>query len=104
MDMSNGEIHLWMDSTYQQSPEEIYFTYQDTYDAIKSKEVIVNTTIPYFLQWKYRRRLFVHINNIQHELTLGDCDGTNRCIREAHNMEKLLLSGAFSWFEPWRNE
>ena len=43
------------------------------------------------------RRIFVHINGDIHEITLGKVEGTGREIKYHHNLEKMLISGEFSW-------
>lgn len=79
-------------------------SYKDTYMLLTRDEAeninIVRTTITHFLSWDYGERLFVHVNNEVHEITLGDCEGTDKDIRVAHNLEKMLFSGKFSWFDP----
>lgn len=61
---------------------------------------IVNTTQTAFLSFKYAERLFVVLDDVVHEITLGKCEGTDKEIREAHNIEKMLLNRAFNWFNP----
>lgn len=74
---------------------------EETEAEIKRSDVyIVYTTQPYFLQFQYTDRLFVHVMGEKHEITLGECDGTDREIRPGHNLERLLLNGEFSWFQP----
>lgn len=67
------------------------------------------TTQPHFLNFKYSDRLFVVIANrdndgdteyCTHEITLGECEGTDREITTSLNLEKLLYSGEFSWYKP----
>lgn len=60
----------------------------------------VFTTQSHFLSFKYAERLFVTEDGSHcYEITLGKCEGTNRFITEKHNLEKLLFSGEFSWFD-----
>ena len=34
-----------------------------------------------------------------HEITVGRCKGTKKELRPAHNLERMLLAGAFDWFK-----
>ena len=73
-------------------------TYRDTLYAINRNISVVHTTQPAFLQFKYAKRLFVVVNTETHEITLGKCEGTDKEIHKAHNIEKMLLNGAFDWY------
>lgn len=72
-------------------------SYMETQNAL-GKKSILHTTQLNFLSFAYAERLFVYINGELHEITLGKCEGTNREIREAHNIGKMLISGEFDWF------
>lgn len=95
METLTEELHVWLTA-----PEGIdcHITYKDTLNAIEREERVINTTLTHFLCFDYAKRLFVHINDEVHEITLGDCEGTERLIREAHNLEKMLIAGEFDWF------
>lgn len=93
MTFENGELHLHLDDSIN-----CLTTYCATEQAIKNGIVVVHTTIPHFLSWRLNRRLFVHVNGEIHEITLEECEGTERLIREGHNIEHLLIAGEFSWF------
>ena len=60
----------------------------------------VRSVIPQFLSFDYADRLFVHVKGDAHELTLGECEGTSKEIRMAHNLVKMLFTGVFDWFDP----
>ena len=74
-------------------------TYKSTREAL-GKTRILHTTQLEFLSFEYAERLFVWIDeNEMHEITLGECDGTDREIREAHNLRHMLLAGAFDYYK-----
>jgi len=73
-------------------------TYRETLNKINNGYEVVNTTQPAFLQFKYAKRLFVRVKGEEHEITLGKCEGTDKEIRKVHNIEKMLLNGAFDYF------
>ncbi len=77
----------------------IYTTYVDTYNAIKRDEPCIRTTQTAFLQFEYAERIFAVVNGETHEITMGDCEGTTREIRRAHNLQKMLIAGVFDWFD-----
>ena len=91
------ELHLWL-----KEPDCFYYPdFMSTSNAIGMNDECIHTTQPHFLQFRYGYRLFVHTDRhdlVGHEITLGDCVGTERIIREAHNLEKMLIAGEFDWF------
>lgn len=90
-------VHMTMDEVTNRTCQ----TYVATYEQVTNPQIwkIVHTTQTPFLSWIYAERLFVHAYGRSHEITLGDCEGTNREIREGHNLQKMLISGEFSWFQ-----
>lgn len=108
------EIHLHLD--VRQPNLSKYFIIDDYVHtekvikkALKNKDVefVIHTTQPHFLSFKYLpARLFVHFYNKGdqeeiHEISLGRCEGTEKELREAHNLERMLLAGSFNW---WKGE
>ena len=94
------EIHIIMnsiDTIHMNEPVEI--SYDTTLYKIKNtiKEVLYTTQLP-FLSFKYAEKLFVVTNNIEYEITLGECYGTDLYITMDDNLPKLLTSGAFRWY------
>lgn len=95
------EIHIWLDKIdfADWYDDDVYLcnTYAETEVMLKCEQDIIHTTQTHFCQFKYGK-IFVHTGGSVHEITRGDCEGTNRDIKEADNIEKMLLSGEFDWF------
>ena len=93
------ELHIHLDLHECELIENT--TFVTTEKALdKGEKLAIHTTQTHFCQFDYGRRLFVHANGEVHEITLGECEGTDKEIREAHNIEKILIAGTFSW---WRD-
>lgn len=96
-------VHLEYDNEYINLETfgnvKIKTTFMETKRSIERAEEIIHTTQINFLNFNYAERLFIHYNNTSYELTLGDCVGTDKDIRLAHNLEKMLIAGSFSFFE-----
>ena len=99
------ELHLYLDLQDLAEMEYACDTYRETQERFESTlDGIVRTTIPFFLSFDFADRLFVHCNCDVHELTVGECEGTERYIRKSHNLQKMLFAGEFSWFDPYIGE
>ena len=84
---------VWHDGKF------VYYTYIETEQALANENIkCIYTTVTHFLRWCFAERLFVHINGEVHEITLGECDGTLREIRDVHNIEHMLIAGEFDWW------
>lgn len=90
----NKEIHIHLDNV----PSGCLVTYCETEKAIEDDVDEIHTTLTYICSWRYCRRIFIHVNGVKHEITMGKCEGTDRTIREGHNLERLLITGEFDWF------
>lgn len=91
------ELHVWM----SEPDYPIDTDYASTKASIMTGEKRIDTTQTHFLQFHYGYNLFVHISGDDvtgHEITLGECEGTNREIKHGYNIEKMLYAGEFNWF------
>ena len=96
------EIHFYLDINYMHI-KDCYHAYDETDDAINNNEKIIHTTsianISFdLLDFEYR--IFVHRNGRVLECKLGSMDGTEKEIRKAHNILKLIMGHVFDrYFE-----
>lgn len=100
------EIHIWLDLIGRSNYENEYIckTYAETLIMLNDNtQNVVHTTQTHFCQFRYGK-LFVHTNGQVHEITKGACDGTGRDIKAAHNIEKMLLAGEFTWYKDDADE
>jgi hypothetical protein len=95
------EIHFYLDNFSHL--DHIFYTYDSTEEAIKQGRDRINTTslanITFdLLDMDYR--IFVHRNGRVLECKLGSMDGTEKEIRKAHNLLKLIMGHVFDeYFE-----
>jgi hypothetical protein len=95
------EIHFYLDNFSHL--DHIFYTYDSTEEAIKQGRDRINTTslanITFdLLDIDYR--IFVHRNGRVLECKLGSMDGTEKEIRKAHNLLKLIMGHVFDeYFE-----
>ena len=95
------EIHFHLDFSYD--PDHTFKTYDGTNWAIeRGKDIIHTTSIANIsldlLDLGYR--IFVHRNGRVLECKLGSMDGTEKEIRKAHNILKLIMGHVFDrYFE-----
>lgn len=89
------EFHVYLNKTSATD----YYSYLGTLEAINDERGIIKTTqlslLSTTLLEKYR--VFLHKDNKQIEITLGDCQGTDRNIKVTDNLEKLVMAGEFNF-------
>lgn len=93
------EFHLYL-SDYEMTRDSCCLhSYVATKKAIEQGRARIDTTQvalvgTYLIHRGYR--IFIYpAKGIPFEITLGKCANTSREIREAHNLEKLLVNGGF---------
>lgn len=90
------EFHVYLDNCEQI----ILKSYKETKLALENKLPIIRTYQTNFIcsdVISKGYRLFIHSKIDAFEITIGNCDRTDKYIREEHNLEKLVLSGLFNF-------
>lgn len=79
------------------SGREIYHGYEETFEAIESNIPVINTTQMSLLSTslieKGYRIIVVPCNKPIYEITLGQCQNTDREIRKEHNLFRMWENG-----------
>ena len=95
------EIHFHMDFPFD--PVNTFKTYDGTKYAIEKRREIIHTTSIANISFDLLDlgfRIFVHRNGRVLECKLGSMDGTEKEIRKAHNLLKMIMGHAFDrYFE-----
>lgn len=106
---SNGTLALWLFYYWMQKSTEIAFLFLDEFDAFYHYELSEHILNYVNEKSNFQSILTTHnIHLMSNELMRPDCyliledgklsslaDRTNKTIREAHNLEKMLLGGEF---------
>ena len=94
------EMHVWLELPFMtRMTVDVYTTYMSTCKALQKQEPVIHTTLLYFAKLWMAERLFIHIGNECHEITEGECEGTDMWIRRSHSIDRLLLAGVFDWWD-----
>lgn len=95
------EIHFYCASDHSMLNYPMAFTYSSFQDSInvgiEQFATVQLSCLSTDLITKYGYRIFIHpYKGETFEITLGDCANTTKEIRPAHNLEKMLIAGAFN--------
>ena len=94
------EFHLYLYEVSNGYP--IVHSYEKVEKKLARHEHI-HTTQLYFCDGKLFSegyRIFVHPRaREKHEITLWDCEGTDRSIRPNHRLWHMIITGVFDWYK-----
>ena len=99
--MNNLEkrIHFYKDNYGLQNCEGFLVTHNKTIEAIQADEELINTSATSALDFAWLLdkgyRIWLHENNRNFEIKLGNVVATDKEIRKGHNIMKLWIGGAF---------
>lgn len=93
------EFHLYLDDYQATKDSYCLHSYVATKKAIEAGQYIIHTTQVALVSTSlihagYRIFIYPSVGK-PFEITLGKCANTSKEIREAHNLEKLLVNGGF---------
>ena len=99
------ELHIYMDGNSFEKYGIVtdiiptHETYVEADKAARGESPVVRTTQVACCSFDYGRRVFIHYKGETHEITIGKCEGTDKEIRKSHNIMRMLLTGAFDWYQ-----
>jgi hypothetical protein len=99
--MNNKELHIWMGENYP-NRNKLWITLESTEEALNNDCDRVDSTQTHVCSTKWLvkgYKIFVHmLDGEVVEIVLGSGNKhTNKEIRIAHNLEKLLLANCFGY-------
>lgn len=92
------EFHVWLDSVGMDYAIVCKTLCATRKELLQGSEKIHTTQLSLLrtsLLNEYR--VFLHQDGKQIEITLGECQGTDRIIKAGYNLEKLVLGGEFNF-------
>ena len=92
------ELHIYLNGNY---PPDTITNYADTMSAIETGKEIVITTQPHFcsFDWALDHGYNLCVHMLDDSVIwpkIGSNDFTDKELRRAHRLEKMLLAGAFN--------
>ena len=98
--LKGKSIHIWLGDIPRSYFNHLMPTQGYVNKAIANNKKTIHTGLTHFCKTemitKHGYRIIIHPDlEDEFEITLGKCERTDRELRAAHNIEKLLLAGAF---------